>query len=52
MKLYEMMAPIGKSAFGAAKESAKAAKPVAEAVPGKPDPTKSEHGTRSAASKA
>jgi hypothetical protein len=52
MKLYEVMAPIGKSAFGAAKDSARAAKPVAEAVPGKPDPTKPEHSPRGPASKA
>jgi hypothetical protein len=46
LKLYEAIAPIGRSAFGAAKDTAKVAKPAAEAA------TKPEHTPRTAASKA
>jgi hypothetical protein len=49
MKLYEAIAPIGRSAFGAAKDTAKAAKPAADRIPTKPVP---EHTPKTAASKA
>lgn len=47
LKLYEAIAPIGRSAFGAAKDTAKAAKPAADNVK-----AAAEHTPRTTAAKA
>jgi hypothetical protein len=46
MKLYDAIAPIGRSAFVAAKDTAKAAKPAVETAP------KAEHATKTTSAKS